>query len=597
MAVVTHKGNAFYKCFACGAGGDAFDFVMNYHKMDFGEALRFLAQKAGITLTPWKGQDEDEGGRGPRKMDVRKANAFAATFFRRTLRDEALGAAAREVIAHRGISPEMVEAFMLGAAPDTWDGMLMKMRKQNLPAEVFAAAGLLKPRKEGEGHYDSFRNRLMFPICDELGNPIAFGARKIKADDEPKYLNSSESAIFSKSKTLYGLNVAKRAIIDAHAAIVTEGYTDVIACHQAGVSNAIATLGTALTREHARILSKLCDTVILLFDGDDAGMKAADRALEVFFNETVDVKICVLPDGLDPDELLKQDGGRARFDAALKASVDALQYKLDRFQAALIGVGGSEISGRQKRLEAFLAELAQMGFGSLQGVRKQMVLMRISELMRLPVNVIDQTLAKFGQRKAPSAPVDASMSESQGKSDESPVSASWDETEVSPLRSKAEFVLLGVTIFDPAIAMRIAREQITATGVNLFDPARFRHPTSIAIAQFIAERFADSATFTVQQLLAAVEDETHRQTASRLYFDGQKTCGESDDKVEAALHHAIDAMQAVFHRERLEEAMLVGATAGENDEPIDPLHRMQQILHHRRQAGHIASAIPRGVRA
>src|SRR5438477_12292185 len=155
-----------------------------------------------------------------------------------------------------------------------------------MPTGVFAAAVLIKARKDdqsGEGSFfDMFRNRLIFPIGDEMGNPIAFGARKIDAEDEPKYLNSPESALFNKSRTLYGLHLARRAIIDAKQAIITEGYTDVIACHQAGVCNVVGTLGTALTREHARILSRLCDTVVLLFDGDEAGMRAADRGVNVF---------------------------------------------------------------------------------------------------------------------------------------------------------------------------------------------------------------------------------------------------------------------------------------------------------------------------
>src|SRR6185503_5937844 len=147
---------------------------------------------------------------------------FAASFFQRTLADANPGAAARELIKQRGISDEMVQAFMIGAAPDQWDALSGLIARRNLPQDVFLAAGLLKPRKEGSGLYDAFRNRLIFPICDELGNPIAFGARKINPEDEPKYLNSSESAIFNKSKTLYGLNRAKRAIIDSKQAIITE---------------------------------------------------------------------------------------------------------------------------------------------------------------------------------------------------------------------------------------------------------------------------------------------------------------------------------------------------------------------------------------
>lgn len=599
MAVVTHKGNAFYKCHSCGAGGDAFDFVMNYHKMDFGDALRHLAQKAGITLTPWKREDGEQPS-GPKRIDVKKANGFAARFFRKMLADERLGAAARGVIEQRGISDEMVEAFMLGASVDSWDALLMQIRRQNLPVEVFAAAGLLKPRREGEGYYDAFRNRVMFPICNEMGEPIAFGARKINPEDEPKYLNSAESAIFNKSKTLYGLHLAKRAIIEKHAAIITEGYTDVIACHQAGVTNAVATLGTALTREHARVLSKLCDTVILLFDGDEAGMKAADRALEIFFSETVDIKICVLPDGLDPDELLKQEGGRERFDNALAKSVDALQYKLDRFRGTLEATGGSQggsqISGRQKRLEGFLAELAQIGFASLQGVRKHMVLMRIAELMRLPVGTIEQALARVPQRKSPPS---SSVSSAEQQADESGA-AQWTQHETDDLdcpldRRNAEFELLAVALFEPLSAQHLIADRGRNSGDQTvdapFDPMRFRHPAARSIAAIIEPRVRSGASFTVQQVLAELESEEHRRTATKLFFDGQSLCGDDEQRAAQAIFAAAASVENCMRRERLMQL-----AAGVNDETAHPLDRLQEVLKHRRAAGPIASAIGQGVR-
>jgi DNA primase len=261
MAVVTHKGNAFYKCHACGAGGDAFDFVQNYHKMDFAEALRFLADRAGITLTPRpspgqrsaSGEADEHDGRTVARSSIREANAFAAAFFRKVLQHPEAGSVGRELIDKRGISAEMAEQFMLGYAPDSWDKLLATITRKGMSVEPFAAAGLLKPRKTGDGFYDAFRHRLIFPITSEVGQPIAFGARAIKADDEPKYLNSAESSVFQKSRTLYGLHQAKRSIIDSRTAVITEGYTDVIACHQAGFTNVVGTLGTALTREHARL--------------------------------------------------------------------------------------------------------------------------------------------------------------------------------------------------------------------------------------------------------------------------------------------------------------------------------------------------------
>ncbi|MBT8487168.1 MAG: DNA primase, partial [Phycisphaerae bacterium] len=281
FAVVTHKGSSFFHCFACGASGDCFRFVMRFHSMEFGEALRYLAERAGITLQPRgaAGGERDDGG--PRRGDLIATQERALAFFRRVLADSAAGATARGALEDRGITPDMVDRFQLGAAPEGYDGLLRRLDASDRP--VARAAGLLKTRQDESGEYDAFRNRLMFPICDEVGRPVAFGGRILDPDDQPKYLNSAESPIFRKSRTLYGLHLARRSIMDASLAIVTEGYTDVIACHQAGFENVVGTLGTALTADHARILARICDTVVLLFDGDEAGQKAADRGVEVFF--------------------------------------------------------------------------------------------------------------------------------------------------------------------------------------------------------------------------------------------------------------------------------------------------------------------------
>ncbi|HWB21166.1 MAG TPA: DNA primase, partial [Phycisphaerales bacterium] len=411
LAVVTHKGSAFYKCHSCGAGGDVFDFIMNYHRMDFPEALKYLANRAGITLTPRSSFSSDSPATSKRS-EIRKANALAAEFFRRALRDSPAAQAHRDIIDQRGISQAMAGAFMLGAAVDQWDALASYITKRNLPVEAFLSAGLLKPGRDGAQPYDSFRNRIIFPITDELGHPIAFGARKINPEDEPKYLNSAESAVFSKSRTLFGLNHAKRTIIDSHAAIIVEGYTDVIACHQAGFTNVVGTLGTALTADHAAILQRLGETVILVFDGDAAGIRAADRALHVLFSLPIDIRICVLPDELDPDELLKLPDGSARFAAALDSAGEALEYRVTRLAHELKSVDG--LAARYNRVKTFLADLVEMGFHSLQGSRRTMVLTRLADLLGVPVADIQRDLprprraAPAVSASSPSAPVTTS---------------------------------------------------------------------------------------------------------------------------------------------------------------------------------------------
>ena len=351
MHVVTHKEHAFYKCFACGAAGDCFRFVMDYHKMDFGEALRYLADRAGVTLRPRGTVDPGQ----PSRSDLREVTAAAHAFFRRTLAGAGDGTPARRALADRGLTPEMIEAFELGLAPPGFDNYLLSLQGDAARIKQAHRAGLLRERAERGGYYDTFRNRLIFPIFDELGRPIAFGGRVLDANDTPKYLNSPESPLFDKSKAIFGLNLAKRAIIASRTSIVTEGYTDVMACHQAGFTNAVATLGTALTRQHAEVLQRLCDTV-------DARVRrrrsrtVAPRIVRSRCSSRppVDVRICSLPDGLDPDDLLRsrRRAGPVPGSAGSRNAKDALAYKLDRLGAQLGGETG--ISGRQKRIETFL---------------------------------------------------------------------------------------------------------------------------------------------------------------------------------------------------------------------------------------------------
>lgn len=395
MAVVVHKGDGFYKCFACGAAGNAIDFAMNHLRMDFRGALELLARRAGIALTPHAG-----GRSGPGDVEraaLFEANAEALRHWRRLLSTarggrSGAGAEGARQVAARGIDESMIGAFQIGVAAAGWDDLVQHVRARGLDARAFLAAGLFKPRREGEGHYDAFRNRVIFPILDEAGRPVAFGGRKIDPQDEPKYLNSAESPIFRKSRTLYGLHLARRSIIDLDAAVVTEGYTDVIACHQHGFTHVTATLGTAMTAEHARVLRRMCSRVILLFDGDEAGQKAADRAAEVFFAEPVDVLVSVLPDGKDPDELLRLPDGRDRFRSALDAAVPVLDFLVERFRGDWERSKGLSI--RQQRLEAFVARLAELGLASAAALRRQFILQRLAELTGLPMSTLQAALDK-----------------------------------------------------------------------------------------------------------------------------------------------------------------------------------------------------------
>ncbi|NOG53542.1 MAG: DNA primase [Planctomycetes bacterium] len=382
LHVAPHKN--IYKCFACGAGGTAFDFVMNYHSMDFREALQYLADRAGITLTPTRphGTETDDGPHLS-TADLISAHQTAVGFYQTILRHDTHGAEARAILEARGITQAMIERFRIGAAPDRWDGLAQTLQKKKLNLTPFVKSGLLTPHRESDGYVDRFRNRLIFPIYDVLDRPVAIGARRIDPDDEPKYLNSPEHARFQKSKTLYGLNHAARDIQKRGSAVLVEGYTDVIACHQAGLSHVVAALGTALTIDHARVLQRLCNEVILVFDGDTAGTKAADRAVEIFFAASVDVRIVILPDDQDPADLLDREGGLAEFDHLTRTAPDAIDYLLQTLTHSLTADAGG-LSQRQQTIEQFLQRLGELGYHGMPHLRRDLVLNHLSTLLRMP---------------------------------------------------------------------------------------------------------------------------------------------------------------------------------------------------------------------
>lgn len=381
MTVVPTK--QIFHCFACGTGGDVLGFVQKYLKMDFREALEYLAERSGVTLTPrtpQRGASQSNDANAPTsRADLLKACAFAQSFFQGILRHQEHGTEARAILDKRGVSDAMISTFAIGASPDRWDGLFKTIASKNLPLRPFIDAGLLKPRDDGSA-YDALRHRVIFPIQDAAGRVIAFGGRRIRDEDDPKYLNSPETRLFSKSATLYGLPQASRTIQSTGTAIITEGYMDAIACHQGGFANAVATLGTALTREHATILRRLCHTVVLLFDGDQAGQRAADRAAEIFFAETIDVKIATLAgftDAKDPDELLKREGGAEIFRRVIDQATDLLDYRFARLRERLAGQGGAAMA---RAIEEELARLVDLGLSRVAPVRQRLIIKRLAQL-------------------------------------------------------------------------------------------------------------------------------------------------------------------------------------------------------------------------
>ena len=298
----------FY-CFGCNAGGNVFSFLMKQHGLSFPEAARMLARRYGIDI-PVRTMSLEQKRRISERESVLAINRQAMDFFRCALLENASGKKAMEYLLKRGISREIIDDFKLGYAPEGWDKLAIYFSKKKQPDGLVEKSGLIIPRKGKSGFYDRFRSRIIFPIFDISMQVIGFGGRVLD-DSLPKYLNSPETPVYNKSRSLYGLHMAKGKCRESETVFIVEGYFDLLALHQHGIQNSVATLGTSLTPEHVQILRGFIGKsgrVVLVYDSDIAGIKAAQRSIEVFDKGYVDASIVVLPDGYDPDSYLLEFG-------------------------------------------------------------------------------------------------------------------------------------------------------------------------------------------------------------------------------------------------------------------------------------------------
>ncbi len=394
-----------FKCFACGAGGGVFQFLVLYEKIPFPEAVRQLAERANVPLPREAGQPSGPGEQS--KTDLAKVTQFATEFFRRSLRTAA-GAAALDYARRRGLTEESLHRFSLGYAPESWDAIVKAARAAGHGEAALLAAGLVIRRDDGSGCYDRFRNRLMFPILDAAGRVIAFGGRALAAEERAKYLNSPEGVLFDKSSHLYALNWSREGIVQSGQAVVVEGYMDALIPLQAGVNNVVATLGTSLTDRHVHMLSRYAREVVLVFDADTAGQAAADRGLEMFLAQRVSVRVAAIPTGKDPCDCVLAEGADA-FRALLAAAPDALEYAWRRRQAALRAAGGN-LADRGRAVEDFLRLVAtSAAYGAIDDMRRGQLAQHIGHMLNLPSAELQQQMRRLGRgvRRAAGAAPDA----------------------------------------------------------------------------------------------------------------------------------------------------------------------------------------------
>lgn len=376
-----------WHCFGCSKGGDVFAFLMETDKVTFPEALSILAERAGIELP------KGGGGPGAAARDrLLQANALAGDFFQASLRSEP-GARARAYLAGRGFSGAILDVFHVGWAPDQWEALGSALGKL-LPAKTLEEAGLTLRRGDGS-HFDRFRNRIIFPVETAPGKTAGFGARAIVPEDQPKYLNSSESMVFRKGSLLFGLPQARSAIRERKEVLVAEGYLDVLRLHAAGFTNAVATCGTALTPEHARALARFEAGVVLVYDGDAAGVRAADRGLDPLLAAGLAVRVLLLPAGEDPDSFLAKSS-RDAFATLLAEARDVPGFLAE----ASIGGGAA---GADPSLEARVRRFVGLLQRVEDPIRRRLLVRRGAEAFGLEEGVLLEAAAKRTPGSGPKA--------------------------------------------------------------------------------------------------------------------------------------------------------------------------------------------------
>jgi len=480
-----------FHCFGCGVGGDALKFLELQEGLTFPDAVKQLANRSGITLPA------DNEFRKDKKTEDEHAAllsivAEAAEYFRKELEGPA-GVTARAYLAKRGVSEAASRDFSIGFSRSEWDALLRHLKQKGFSPALMEKAGLVVKRGEGEGHYDRFRGRIIFPIRDISGNVIAFGGR-VMDDSLPKYLNSPETPLYSKSNVLYCLDKAKEPGRKQGYFIIVEGYLDALACHQFGAKNAVATLGTALTDGHLRLIRRFAKNLVLIFDPDPAGVKAALRGLDLFAASGMKVNVVSLPDGDDPDTFLNKKGYEA-FATCLKQSTKYMDFVL---RQVVQSTPVDSIDDKVVKAGEMLAIIAKLP----SGIERDYYLKKTAEALDLDEGILRQEMPHdTGRRQSAAAPGQAA----------------------SPQRSRkprAEETLLHLMLRDEELA-KVLKEQIQAED--------FTDPLYRRAVERIFEVLGEKGTIDARTLLHEGDEElnalfSHYTVLDLVYEDPQRHC-------------------------------------------------------------------------
>ncbi len=482
---IVNPDKQIFHCFGCGVGGNVIGFLMRQEHLEFPEALRFLANKAGVAV-PETASDVPSPSRQLRE-EILKINALAAAFFHDVLLTdrEADAHSAREYLKGRGVNLETVKKFQLGFAPNEWDALLKYLQSLRISEELISKAGLIIAREEKRGFYDRFRNRIMFPIADIQNRCVAFGARAMKDDDGAKYINSPETAVYTKGQQMFGLGLTKHAVAKSDRIIVVEGYMDMIMPYVHGVENIAASLGTALTVDQIRLVRRYTHNVVMLFDTDAAGQAAIVRSLDLLIDEGMNVRVATLAQDADPDSFIRQQGLEA-FTARIDDAQSILDFKFNWLGQQYDPV---TVEGKSKISQELLATIARFK----SEVAKYELTKSLAQKLNVPESVLFKQAA--GSQQAPPVAGQASF--------KLPAA----ELKASASAGAGGELLLALFLKDPA--------WVKAAWENI-GPEDFSQGQARQVVDVIWSLARESRDWSTHDVLARLNNETARSLVTKL---------------------------------------------------------------------------------
>ncbi len=482
---VSPEKQIFY-CFGCHTGGNVFSFLMQQEGLSFPEAVRVVGNRYGIEV-PDRRMSPEQKRQYSEKEKLYRINELAMAYFRATLHNAQTGQKAMTYLLGRGMTRKVMDNHQLGYAPDKWDGLLRYLEQKKAPVDLLAKTGLIIPRKDRSGFYDRFRDRVMFPILNLNKQVTGFGGR-VMGEGKPKYLNSPETMIYNKRKSLYGIHKAKQTARSCGTIYLAEGYFDALAMHLYGIENAVATLGTALTAEHVQLLKGIVGQtgqVILVYDSDQAGIKAAQRSIAIFEQGFLDARILVLPEGYDPDDFLRERGP----DEFLKLAKQALGMMPFLMESAIQRFGFS-IEGKVRVVAALQEPLAAVQ----DTIARSLYIKQLAERLDIDetavMEKIRQASAKFSSQRAVSKAAQASAPLDDGR--------------------RLEQQIVAMMLRYPVMVSEIV-------GRNLLDC--FEDKKLKAIAQMTLERAEGDG---VSDLVSMIDDSHYRNLMAKLAIQEQR---------------------------------------------------------------------------